>query len=79
MIETTEYQDNIIEIICAARVLNSQIGSYLKHYLNENFNYTVLLCNKGTVIIPRDFAQGGIDSMIREELELVARSFRTLE
>jgi hypothetical protein len=45
MVQTEKYKKEIIGIIKKAKQLNSFIGDYVIHYLNERAQFTVLLSN----------------------------------
>lgn len=45
MIKTTKNSSGVMGITSLSRNLNSEIGSYQEHYINENFGYTVRLTN----------------------------------
>lgn len=56
MQKTTEYQNAVTAIVSRASGINPKIGSYMEHFINESFNFTVRLDN-GRVSISRELAQ----------------------
>jgi len=56
MKETKRNSKGIIGILNRARLYNSEIGDYVEHFINEQFNYSVRLTN-GRIIIPLAMAQ----------------------
>lgn len=77
MTESTEYQSAVSELVNKARIYNSDLGFYEKHYLNENFNFSVKLSNNYGVKISRILAQdySRMPSILTEEdLKAIANS-----
>lgn len=75
MQETTEHAANIAGIVNAARKYNPEIGNRVKHFINENFGYTVQLTGKGAIKIGRSYAQDGVHTMSEEEIQAVASTY----
>lgn len=57
MTETKEQLRAISELINKARIYNPNLGIYIKHYVNEDFDYTVELSNNYVVKISRILAK----------------------
>ena len=57
MKKTNENIAGVIGITNLARPHNQQIGNYIEHYINENFDYSVLLNENGTIRISRELAE----------------------
>ncbi|KUJ54316.1 MULTISPECIES: hypothetical protein [Chryseobacterium] len=53
MHKTTEYTSQIIDLITRAKIINPNLGSYVEHYLNDDFKYSVVLSNNYGVKISR--------------------------
>lgn len=60
MRKTTEYTSHIIDLINKVKFVNPKLGSYVEHYLNDDFKYSVVLSNNYGVkisrILVRDFS-----------------------
>lgn len=75
MVQTEKYKKEILGIIEKARLLNSFIGEYQTHYLNEKAQFTVLLNNGSLELdieVLRDFEQNpdiSFPSKLRREIE----------
>ena len=54
MKKTDAYTNGVIGVTFLAQTINPEIGSYVEHYINENYNFTVKLSN------------GAIDMTIRD-------------
>lgn len=77
MTETSEYQSAISELINKARNYNPNLGFYEKHYINENFDFSVKLSNNYGVKVSRILAQdySVMPSILTEEdLKKIANS-----
>lgn len=71
MTPTTDYLNNIIGIVNAAKRFNPKIGNRIQHFYNENFGISVLLTGKGAINIGLAYAQDGVGTMSDEEIQKV--------
>lgn len=56
MEKTNDYQLGVQGILTRTKKHNTKIGNYKEHFINERFNFTVLLSN-GRIEIPRGTAK----------------------
>ncbi len=68
MHKTTEYTSTIIEMTDLARTFNPNLGSYVEHFLNDDFNYSVRLNNNFGIKISRTLVQdfSAMPSVLKE-------------
>lgn len=82
MNKTNENLGGVIGITDLARKHNPQIGYYMEHYFNENFDYAVLLSDKGAITISRALAQDFIidpTNINEPRIIQVANSYRKIQ
>jgi uncharacterized protein YpmS len=79
MIISNEYTQGVIGVTSLARSMNTSIGSYLEHYINEDFGFTVRLSNNGAIRMSRAIAEdyeNEIEMVTDDRVENVAKSYR---
>lgn len=57
MRETKTNVSGVIGITDLARTINPEIGEYIKHYIDEDFNLSILLKNNGKINMSLELAQ----------------------
>jgi hypothetical protein len=80
MEKTNQYQRGVVEVINLARSINSDIGSYQEHFINERFGFTVRLSN-GRIEMSLEVAQdyeAQPSSVTIDRIERVAATFRQI-
>lgn len=80
MIKTTKNSSGVMGITSLSRNLNSEIGSYQEHYINENFGYTVRLTN-GAINMSSEIAEdyeNQRNSITNDRIEKVVNTFRKI-
>lgn len=80
MKKTNSHTNGVMGIIFLAQKVNSEIGSYVEHYINERFNFTVKLSN-GTINMTLEDAQdyeARPSSVTFDRFEIVAKTFKKL-
>lgn len=78
MTKTTEDTPAVRELVSRARQYNNDIGNYVEHFINEQFNYSVRLDNNHAVKVSRILAQdfGKMPNILTEkDLQNIAESF----
>jgi hypothetical protein len=75
MKETTDYLENIVGIVHAARKKNKKIGARLRHFYASKDRIKIQLTGKGWVSIETAWAVNGITGMSQEDLKKVVDSF----
>jgi hypothetical protein len=75
MKETTDYLENVVDILHAARKKNKKIGARLKHFYGSKEKIKVQLTGKGWVVIETVWAEKGLSAMSKEDLLSVVVSF----
>jgi len=81
MQKTNENTAGVIGVISLARDLNQKIGTYVEHYVNENFSYSVLLSNNCAIRMSQEIAYDyEIDPtcITPERIIAVVESFRKI-
>tara|TARA_R110002049_G_scaffold274362_1_gene452289 strand:+ start:610 stop:855 length:246 start_codon:yes stop_codon:yes gene_type:complete len=77
MTKTEENKRSIIKLVRLSKKFNENIGEYVEHYINQDFNYSVRLNNNTGVKVSRILAQD-YDKMpnilTEEDLERIANS-----
>jgi hypothetical protein len=76
MKETTDFLENIVDILHAARKRNKKIGARLKHFYGSMEQIKVQLTGKGSIMIDTVLAEKGITGISKEELHKVVDSFK---
>jgi hypothetical protein len=75
MKETTDYLDNIVDIVHAARKKNKKIGARLKHFYLNKEKIRVQLTGKGYLTIEVSHAKDGLGLLSKEAIQLIADTF----
>ena len=57
MTKTEENKSSVIKLIRLSKKFNENIGEYVEHYINQDFNYSVRLNNNTGVKVSRILAQ----------------------
>ena len=81
MVKTTANAAGVMGVTSLARTLNTQIGSYQEHYLNDDFGYSVRLSN-GAIRMSREIAEDFEtmkSSVTNDRVQKVAETYRILE
>jgi hypothetical protein len=80
MTKTTKYQDGVMAVISLLKLINSEIGDYQEHFVNESFIFSVKLTN-GVINMSVEVAQdyeAQPNSVTQDRLEKVAKTFRKI-
>jgi hypothetical protein len=80
MTKTDKYRNGVISVTGLARIVNPEIGSYIEHYINEGFGFSVKLSN-GAINMSIEVAQdyeAQPSSVTPERIEKVATTFRKI-
>jgi hypothetical protein len=80
MTKTDEYRNGVIAVTSLARTINSEIGSYQEHFINESFGFSVRLSNGAinmSVEVAQDY-EAQPSSVTIERIENVAKTFRKI-
>lgn len=75
MKKTTDYLENIVDIILAARKKNKQIGARLKHFYVSKDSILVQLTGKGWIRIDTLVAENGVSELKADAIQRVVDSF----
>jgi len=78
MKETTDYLDNIVDILHAARKKNKKIGARLKHFYGSKEQIKVQLTGKGSIMIDTAAAEKGVSGLSKDEIQKVVDSFKLI-
>ncbi len=57
MHKTTENTSTVIDLVNKTRIINTDLGLYVEHFLNDDFNYSVRLNNNYGIKISRTLVQ----------------------
>ncbi|MBP5982258.1 MAG: hypothetical protein KA734_00940 [Fluviicola sp.] len=80
MTKTTKYQDGVMAVISLVKLINSEIGDYQEHFVNESFIFSVKLTNGAinmSVEVAQDY-EAQPSSVTQDRLEKVAKTFRKI-
>lgn len=80
MVKTNANTTGVMGVSSLARALNSQIGSYQEHFLNEDFGYSVKLSN-GAIRMSKEIAEDYVtmqSSVTIDRVQRVAQTYRKL-
>ena len=80
MTKTDKYRNGVISVTGLARKVNPEIGSYLEHYINEGFEFSVKLSN-GAINMSIEVAQdyeAQPSSVTSERIQKVAATYRKI-
>ena len=80
MVKTTANTAGVMGVTSLARTLNTQIGSYQEHFLNEDFGYSVRLSN-GAIRMSKEIAKDFEtmkSSVTNDRVQRVAETYRKL-
>jgi hypothetical protein len=81
MIKTDENLVGVIGITNLSRKYNTLIGNYIEHYINDSFDYAVLLMNNGVITISKELVQdfnNNAPNINEPRIIQVANSFRKI-
>jgi hypothetical protein len=76
MKETTDYLQNIVEILHICRKKNKKIGARLKHWYGSKEQIKIQLTGKGWVMMDTVTAEGGVSKLSPESIQKVVDSFK---
>lgn len=63
---------SVSELVRKAKKYNNNLGNYLEHFINEDFNFSVRLDNGFGVIVSRRLAQDfSVQPIILKESDLI--------
>jgi hypothetical protein len=79
MQETTDYLDNIVDLIHAARKIDKRIGARLKHFYANKDTIKVQLSGNGYLTIGLIYAQNGVSQITKEAIQSISDTFETIE
>ena len=71
MKKTNENLAGVIGITNLARPHNQQIGNYIEHYINENFDYSVLLNKNGSIRMDEEQVKKIISEMVETKFNTI--------
>ena len=77
--KTNEHTNGVTGMTFLAHTINPEIGYYQQHYINESFNFTVILSNGEidmTLEIVQDY-EARPSSVTFDRYLIVANTFRT--
>lgn len=77
MTKTNKNQSGVRGCVSLAKKVNSEIGSYVEHFITTNFNYRVKLSN-GALTVPTEAAQdyeAQPSTVTPDRVKLIADSF----
>lgn len=80
MTKTTQYQSGVIAVTSLASTLNTEIGDYQEHFINENFGFSVRLSNgkrNMSLEVAQDY-EAYPSSVTQDRIERVAMTFRKI-
>ena len=80
MKKTNEHTNGVTGVTFLAQTIHPEIGSYQQHYINESFNFTVILSNGAidmTLEIVQDY-EARPSSVTFDRYLVVANTFRTI-
>ena len=80
MTKTNDHRSGVIAVTSLARTINSEIGSYQEHFINERFGFSVRLSN-GAIDMSREVAQdyeAQPSSVTADRIQIVANTFRKI-
>jgi hypothetical protein len=77
MKETTQYLENIIEIIHLCRKKNKKIGARLSHKVVNKEHIMVKLTGGGNLHIPILLAENGVSQLTTEAVIAIVATFKT--
>jgi hypothetical protein len=75
MKETTDYLDNIVGIVHAARKKNKKIGARLKHFYLNKEKIRVELTGRGYLTIDVAYAKDGAAQLSKEIILTISETF----
>jgi hypothetical protein len=77
---TNAHTNGVIGVTFLAQKINHEIGSYIEHYINESFNFTVKLSNGEIDMTIRDAQdyEARPSSVAFDRFEIVAKTFRKI-
>jgi translation initiation factor RLI1 len=81
MNKSDKYTAGVYGVVSRASAYNSDIGSYVEHFINEDFKFSVRLSNNGAVTMSVEIAQDqetAPNSISEDRIQAVANSFRLL-
>ena len=75
MKETTDYRENIVDIVHACRKKNKNIGARQKHFYSNSNTIRIQLSGHGQIDIPVVIAENGVSQMTNEALQRIVDTF----
>jgi hypothetical protein len=72
---TTDYLQNIVDILHACRKKDKRIGARLKHWYGSKEQIKVQLTGKGWVMIDTLVAENGVSELRKEAIQKILDSF----
>ncbi|MHA8061421.1 hypothetical protein PQG22_09110 [Aquirufa beregesia] len=78
MTKTDLYMSGVIGVTSLARTVNTEIGTYIEHFITDNFGFAVKLSNgviNMSIEIAQDF-ESQSSSATTERIKLVANTFQ---
>jgi len=80
MERTTKNRSGVMALTSLARVVNSKIGDYQEHFINEDFGFSVRLSN-GTIRMSIEVAEdyeAQPSSVTQDRINKIANTFREI-
>ncbi len=75
MKETTDYTDNIMDIVLSCRKLNAKIGARQRHFYSDKNNIRVQLSGNAELTIPVLIAENGASQITNEALNSILSTY----
>ncbi|MDQ3190292.1 MAG: hypothetical protein M3Q58_01725 [Bacteroidota bacterium] len=75
MKETTDYLDNIMDIVLACRKINGKVGARLKHYYEDDKTIIVKLSGNAQITVPLIIAENGVSQLTKEAIQKIVETF----
>ena len=72
---TTDYLQNIVDILHACRKKDKRVGARLKHWYGSKEQIKVQLTGKGWVMIDTLVAENGVSELRKEAIQKILDSF----
>ena len=80
MKKTEACTNGVIGVTFLVHTINPEIGSYVEHYINENYNFTVKLSNGVIDMTIRDAQdyEARPSSVASDRVVIIAKTFRKI-
>ncbi len=78
MVKTNSHNNGVLGMIFLAQSINREIGFYREHYINEHYNFTILLSN-GTISMTLEDVQDyetRPSGVTYDRIEIVVKTFK---